>query len=175
MNFGHMIIGMILGLKIKSLHINAFGLSVLFETYESKKIIELKKIAIAIAGPMVNILFIIIANFLNINLDLKQTIIYANALIAIFNLLPIYPLDGGRILKAILNMKFKERITEKTVNNISNALVIMLTIISSVLVLYLKNLAIVFVIAYLWIITIKENKKYALKERMYKIIEKEKF
>ena len=47
---GHLITGMMLGLKPKSLHIVPFGLTVVFETYtKQKKIIEIKKIAIALA------------------------------------------------------------------------------------------------------------------------------
>lgn|GEM_PF-1190761 len=46
---GHLMVGIILGLKPKSLHIVPFGLTVVFETYESRKIVEIKKIAIAIS------------------------------------------------------------------------------------------------------------------------------
>ena len=44
---GHLIVGVILKLKPKSLHIMPFGLTVVFETYTKKKMIEIKKIAIA--------------------------------------------------------------------------------------------------------------------------------
>ena len=63
--------------------------------------------------------------------------------------------------------------TDYIVNKISNVIMILLTGISSIAILYLKNIALVFVIAYLWIVTINQNKQYKLKERIRAIIEKE--
>ena len=44
---GHLFVGMLLGLKAKSLHIMPFGLTVVFETYTKKKVVTIKKIIIA--------------------------------------------------------------------------------------------------------------------------------
>ena len=98
---GHMMAGLILRLKPKSLNVMPFGISITFETYEYKKLIEIKKILIATAGPLINLIICIIASVLHINAETKQLIIYSNILIVLFNLLPLYPLDGGRILKGI--------------------------------------------------------------------------
>jgi len=46
---GHLIVGMALGLKPKSLHIMPFGLTVVFKAYNKEKIVEIKKILIAAA------------------------------------------------------------------------------------------------------------------------------
>ena len=59
------------------------------------------------------------------------------------------------------------------VNKISNILVISLTAISSILILYLKNISILFVIIYLWILIIRENKRINLKKKINDIILKE--
>ena len=96
--------GLLLGLKPKSLKIMPFGVSILFETYKTKKQTQTKKMFIAIAGPVVNIIIAIVGWLF----EWQVEIIYANILIAIFNLLPIYPLDGGRIINAILSMKLKQ-------------------------------------------------------------------
>jgi len=58
-------------------------------------LLNLKKLIVALAGPSVNLIFVLIFLFFYQNI----TIIYVNILIFIFNMLPIYPLDGGRILK----------------------------------------------------------------------------
>lgn len=169
---GHMLAGMFLKLKPKELSIMPFGISITFETYGYKKLIEIKKIIIALAGPVINILIAIITFFLDIDINLKQMIIYANVLIAIFNLIPLYPLDGGRILKGFIRIKKNEFQADKVINNVSNYIIIIFTAISSVAILYLKNLAIIFVLVYLWIVVLKENKRYNIKQKIYKAVRK---
>lgn len=165
---GHMIAGILLKLKPKSLSLMPFGISITFEAYGYKKLIEIKKILIAIAGPLTNLIICIVTALMHLDEQVKQLIIYSNILIAIFNLIPLYPLDGGRILKGIIRLKYKEIEADRIVNNISNMIMIGLTAISSIAILYLKNIAILFVIIYLWLITINENKRYNLKKRVYK-------
>lgn len=171
---GHMISGILLKLKPKTLHFMPTGISVTFETYGYEKLIEIKKIIIALAGPITNLIICTVTNFLTIDISLKNTIIYSNILIAIFNLIPIYPLDGGRFLKSLIKLKTKSIEADKIVNKISNITIILLTAISSVAILYLRNIAILIIILYLWIIIIKENKKYNIKMKVYKIIQKNK-
>lgn len=148
-----------------------FGLAVTFESYGYRKLMETKKILIAFAGPLTNILISIITLFIHIDESLKQTIIYSNILVAFFNLIPIYPLDGGRILKGFIKLKYKNNmVADSVINKISNILAIALTAISSILILYLKNISIFLVIVYLWIIVIKENKRFDLKKKVNDII-----
>ncbi len=171
MSFGHIFAGLLLKLKPKKLNIMPFGLAVTFESYGYRKLVETKKILIAFAGPLTNILISIITLFIHIDENLKQTIIYSNILVAFFNLIPIYPLDGGRILKGFIKLKYKNNmVADLVVNKISNILAIALTAISSILILYLKNISIFLVIVYLWIIVIKENKRFDLKKKVNDII-----
>ena len=171
MSFGHIFAGLLLKLKPKKLSIMPFGLAVTFESYGYRKLVETKKILIAFAGPLTNILISIITLFIHIDENLKQTIIYSNILVAFFNLIPIYPLDGGRILKGFIKLKYKNNmVADLVVNKISNILAIALTAISSILILYLKNISIFLVIVYLWIIVIKENKRFDLKKKVNDII-----
>lgn len=169
---GHLLCGILLNLKPKSISIMPFGVSINFEIYEYRKLIELKKIIIAVAGPITNILISIITIFLKINIEIKELIIYSNILIATFNMIPLYPLDGGRILKAIIKMKYKGIEGDVIINKISNIVLIILTALSSIAILYLKNIAIAFIVLYLWIIVIKENKRFYLKKEIYNTIQK---
>lgn len=175
MNYGHIFAGLLLKLKPKKLNIMPLGLAVTFESYEYKKLVETKKVLIAIAGPLTNILISIITVFLHIDENLKQIIIYSNMIVAIFNLIPIYPLDGGRIIKGFIRKNYENNMkADLIVNRISNILVIVLTAISSILILYLKNISILFVITYLWILVIKENKRFNLKKKINDVIKENK-
>ena len=99
---GHLLTGIILGFKPNKIELTPFGLSIGFKVNlkdYNKKIkranaIEEKRIIIAMAGPVVNLLIIFIIDKLNIDIYEKIMIIYSNLLLVLFNTLPILPLDG---------------------------------------------------------------------------------
>ena len=161
---GHAITGIILGLKIKKININVFGLSIEFENYGKERLNN--KIIIDMAGPAINIITFIIAVIFK-----HEEIAYINILLAIINLLPIYPLDGGRIVKNLLlkshNYKQVVGYTEK----ISKDTLIIITAISSIVILYIKNVGIFLVILYLWSIALKEWKKNQIIKRAFQAIQ----
>ena len=163
---GHLFMGVLLGLKPTTLKIMPFGICIVFERYEDIARIHVKKLLVAIAGPFVNLIIATIGIIINMNLN----IIYSNILIAIFNFLPIYPLDGGRILKEILNLKYPTTQLQGIIMKVSNITLLLLSCAVSILVLYIKNLGLIFVIIYMWFLVINENKKYTIRKRVYNII-----
>ncbi len=175
---GHLICGMILGMKPEKLEIMPFGLSVSFkikaDEYNKKvkkgNLFEIKKIIVATAGPIINLLLIFIINNLELDITKSLIMIYSNLLLFIFNLLPIYPLDGGRIIRGILHIKFGKRKSEKYTNIISLISVVIFTSLASILILYMENISIFLISIYLWYLVINENKKYKKREEIYKRI-----
>lgn len=175
---GHVVMGLIMGLKIERIEIMPLGLSVSFklniDDYNKKikkgNILQLKKIAIAAAGPFTNLIMLIIVLNTNINLNIvtNEVLVYANILIILFNLLPIYPLDGGRILKELIHI-FEGSIKSKIlIRRFSKAVIILITMIGSIGVMYFKNIAIFIIIIYLWIIVTKENKRNIMSDILAK-------
>ncbi|MBS5857375.1 MAG: site-2 protease family protein [Clostridia bacterium] len=179
---GHLLTGIILGFKPNKIELTPFGLSIGFKVNlkdYNKKIkranaIEEKRIIIAMAGPVVNLLIIFIIDKLNIDIYEKIMIIYSNLLLVLFNTLPILPLDGGRILKGILHIYLGKNKAEKYSCNISFGALIILTAISSIAILYFKNIAIFLGVIFLWILYLKEEKLYKNRNRLYELIKEEK-
>ena len=178
---GHLIAGLLLKFKPESLKIAPYGFQINFnidyEDYNYKiknaNKLGLKRLIIALAGPLTNLALAIIfylyylltKNVLIFNFSI-ELIIYSNILIMLFNLIPIYPMDGGRIIKEITYMSKGLVDSYIITNRISNITIIILTIISSLLILFYKNIAIIIVIGYLWILNIKRNHLYNLKMKL---------
>lgn len=179
---GHLVAGIILGMKPEKIEIKPFGFSISFKLttkdYNKKvkkaNLLEIKKIIVALAGPITNLIIIMIA--LNITENLWQTliIIYTNILIILFNILPIYPLDGGRILKGILHIFLGRKKAIQYSDAISFTTAVILTLIASIAIFYLENIAIFFAIIYLWFLVIKQDKNTQNINRIYEMIEKSK-
>lgn len=175
---GHLICGLFLGLKPKSLKVMPLGFAIEFKLpvdYYNKKIrrgnlMQLKKLIIALAGPITN--FSIVAGCLIIKTKYNiEYILYSNLLIGLFNLLPIYPLDGGRCIKNILHIVKGKRVSLEYTNKIANLCIVTLTAISSIVIYRYKNIAILLIIIYLWGLVINENRKYNTKMKAYKMID----
>lgn len=175
---GHLLCGVLLGFEAESLKIMPLGFSVEFKTETvdyNKKILKsnavvLKMLLINLAGPVINLAIIIIGIFMNFN----ENIIYSNLIILIINLIPIYPLDGGRIIKNSFKLFIGNRKAMKYTNTVSNLFVIMVTIISSIAIYYYKNIAILLALIFIWGLILSENKKYNTYNKIYKAIDKEK-
>ena len=175
---GHLLCGVILDFEVENFEIMPLGFSVEFKPnvkdYNKKimksNILTVKKLCINLAGPMANFIIIIVAYLFK----LQDIIIFSNLIILIINMIPIYPLDGGRVLKNVLKLLFGNQKALKCTNTISNVAVIMLTIISSIGIYYYKNIAILFAIIFVWLLILKENKKFNTYNKIYKAIDKEK-
>lgn len=157
----------------------AFLYDVKREDYNIKikkgNLLEVKKIFVALAGPLINvfIMIIFISNIFDISYYDKILIIFSNMTLILFNILPIYPLDGGRILKGIFYILKGKYKAEEYIYHISYITLIILTAISSITLLYFKNIAIFIAIIFLWGLQIKENTIYQNRRKLYEAIKME--
>ena len=139
----------ILGIKINEIYIYPLGGISKFNM--DLNISINKELLILINGPLFQhlaylFLLLIIPNYK----DLINTYHYS---ILIFNLLPIYPLDGGKLIKLLLNKIINYKSSLKLIIYLSYLVTIILFIISN------KNISIFIMLSLLLILIKKEHNK----------------
>lgn len=144
---GHIIVGLLFKWKISRIIVLPLGAITIFDEILNKPLKE--EFLVAISGPIFQIVtFIVLHNYFNINFA------YYNAYILIFNLLPIYPLDGNKILSVILN-KF---IPYKNVNNFTVFISLILSYLLIIIFFIKYNLLIIILIILLLVGIFKRKK-----------------
>lgn len=108
---GHVSVAKELGWKVTQIQLLPFGGVAIVEDETAAD--PLDEIVVALAGPFMNMAMIFVS-FLFWKSGVWTTewtafFMKANMLIAGFNLLPIWPLDGGRIVQALLFYRFPYR------------------------------------------------------------------
>lgn len=151
---GHILTGVILKMKPEKIEIMPFGLTASFYENFNDKNYKIKEIIVVLAGPITSLALA--------SLCKTPEVVYSNVIILLLNIIPIYPLDGGRIVKGILQIKLGVIETENLTNKISYITMIVLTVVSSIGVYYYKNFAIFMICIFLWIMVIQEKNDKSL-------------
>lgn len=88
-----------------------------------------REIYIALAGPIMSLSLAAIFYFLPANLLLKSSLlIQINLFLGIFNFLPALPLDGGRVLRAILSLHMGYKRATAVSANLGKAIAVLICI-----------------------------------------------
>lgn len=117
----HIIVAKFFDIKLGDMHINLTGVS----TYgcELEELNYKKRVSIYLSGPLFNILIALILGCIY-GVFKKAFIsdwININIVLALFNMLPAYPLDGARIYEILLSKKFLYKKAKDILINISFA------------------------------------------------------
>ncbi len=107
--FGHYFVAKILGYKLNKIVFMPYGVSLNGQGNIIKKRDEF---LIAIAGPLVNFVLVILCVALwwifPICYSYTLDFVACNLCLGLFNLMPVFPLDGGRMFVAVLSSKIKK-------------------------------------------------------------------
>lgn len=119
--FGHSLVAQRLGIEVPDITLLPIGGLARLKNLPEKPLDEVK---IAVAGPLVNVvlapIFFGLAALLGANLlappdlfgglgSFGQVLVYLgylNVALAVFNLIPAFPMDGGRVLRGLLATRF---------------------------------------------------------------------
>ena len=134
----HLFWGILIGGKPRKLYLNPLGVSLEFYTYGKNN--SLNKICFLAIGPITNLVIAILFYYFYEHSQYKFKIVFTNLALCLFNLIPIVPLDGGKILreglKSIIGIEKANKITIV----LSKIILVILSLIYSVLILKVKSI-----------------------------------
>lgn len=166
----HLIVGLIIGGKPEKIYITPFGVSLEIYSYGKKS--HLNKILFYLSGPLINFILGFIFIYLKKYIKIDDEIIYTNFAICFFNLLPILPLDGGKILKEVFSIIFNLKISNDIVIIFSKIFLSIISLAYSILIIEVKNIYILILLIYLWYLFLIEEKKYSVLKKTREEIKK---
>lgn len=109
---GHLVAAQAVGWRIRSLELLPFG--GVLKVDEWGTVSARDEVIVALAGPFQHLFMILFSLFFYYagywSEHWTVYFIQANGMIACFNLLPIYPLDGGKVLQAVMSFFFPYRL-----------------------------------------------------------------
>ena len=154
----HIIISLVLNVKIVEVILMPIGVCAKYGYINNK----IKEIIIAAVGPLFSIIVFALT---------EETIIKEiNLSIAILNLTPIYPLDGGRIIRGIIEVIWGYKKSVLASNCIAKVFLAVLGISGIIITIVFKNFFLITLGIYIFFIIKEENKKDRIKEIINDIV-----
>jgi len=135
----HAVVAVIFGVRVTRVELLPFGGQAVIEDIMALR--PEKEIMVALAGPAVSLLLAGAAFFWR-QVPLVNTFLYANLFLALFNLLPALPLDGGRFLRSALSTLFGFKRATNYVATLGMGLGGLLTLIGVIGCAYQQPLAV---------------------------------
>ncbi|SON57331.1 putative zinc metalloproteasec [Hartmannibacter diazotrophicus] len=137
-----------------------------------------EEIVIAIAGPMVNVVIAAflylfgahtdpatINDFASTNLTFADRLMAVNIILVLFNLIPAFPMDGGRVLRAVLALKLGRRKATELAATIGQGLAFVFGAVG----LFTGNAILVFIAIFVFLAATSEAGQVGLMERARKL------
>lgn len=135
---GHLVTLYLLGGNFDTITLGYYGIGL----KHSVSMNPFHEFVFLLSGILVNVFFVII--------DYKRQI---NLAIAFVNILPVYPLDGGRMLKLIFNRVFNLTVSDKVYKCFSVIIVIALIALS----IYIKSASLALISVYIIVYSLNNS------------------
>lgn len=156
----HILVALKFGCKFYNIEFHIFGMKAELIDIDSLK--ENQKIIVYLSGALLNIVLAIFFYIINIkyNTSFIETSMNLNIGLAVFNLLPAYPLDGSRILEVILSKKMLFKKAQKIISIVSFSIAALFIIISAIIYIFLHSLNLSMIIGAIIIIYITRMEEH---------------
>ncbi len=156
----HLLAAVLCNVEVKSIVILPFGMTLRLSPFLIRH--PKKEIIIAAAGPLSNVVMLFVASMMlerhGTNLNLLLFIVI-NAAVLILNLVPVPPLDGGRILRALVIEKSGLIPAVRIMRKISRFFVAMICVLGVLLVVITKGNPSMAIIGAFLVFSLSEEKK----------------
>ena len=150
---GHVFIAIIFKYEIKKINIYPFGGYTIFEYDINRPFIE--ELLLFSFGIIFQLILLIIFNIFIDNSTYIYRIFYSyNLTIILFNLLPIIPLDGGKLLNIIINYILPFKVSHKLSIYISYIIILL------IIIFFNKDINMIIMCMLLLFLLIKEHKNH---------------
>ena len=182
---GHSFMAMHFGVRVHDVTLSVIGGVARTEHVPSRPSTE---VLIALAGPAMNVAVMVAlapvillygvthglasgGEYVDLALgvsvgSLLVWLFYANALMVLFNMLPAFPLDGGRVLRAVLTLVVGRETGTRTAVLVGQALAVALAIVSLV---WLQNPAAVLIAVFIVVMAQAEGRAVRLEGAMRRL------
>ena len=158
--FAHSFVANKLGYKLNQINLMPHGASL---SGDNRFFSARDEILVAIAGPILNIILAIIGCAIwwifPSTYFYTQQFVYANMVTAVINVLPIFPLDGGRVLLAVLSRNGQRTKAIKKVRLIGIILASIILVGFVLTVFFTPNYTMLIFGSFLFVTSILEDKQ----------------
>ena len=156
----HILVALKFGCKFYNIEFHIFGMKA--ELIDIDSLRENQKIIVYLSGALLIIVLAIFFYIINIkyNSSFIETSMNLNIGLAVFNLLPAYPLDGSRILEVILSKRMLFKKAQKIISIVSFSIAALFIIIAVIIYIFLHSLNLSMIIGAIIIIYITRMEEH---------------
>lgn len=175
--YGHALTAKYYNIKTKDIILSPIGGLARMKSFPSS---PKKELFIAVAGPLVNLIIAIIIClilllqkhplipeahpyelFTSPN-GFLQMLLWMNIVLFVFNLIPAFPMDGGRILRALLSFKLNRNLSTKIASYIGQIFAIAFVIFG----IFTNHFVLIFIGGFIFLQALQERRQVALQDKL---------
>ncbi|MBO5102477.1 MAG: M50 family metallopeptidase [Clostridia bacterium] len=158
--FAHAFVANKLGYKLNQINLMPHGASL---SGDNRFFSARDEILVAIAGPLLNLILAVLGCafwwLFPTTYFYTQQFVYANVITAVINCLPIFPLDGGRVLLAVLSKNGQRTQAIKKVRMLGIILSSLILVGFVITVFFVPNYTMLIFGSFLFVTSILEDKR----------------